>query len=385
MYFKGRKQNSTDMDYTIPTLPLETDIETKAVLRQLNAANRRLAELKGVALTIPNENILINTLVLQEAKDSSAVENIVTTHDDLYKAELNLESVAIPASAKEVLNYAEALKYGFSLIRNKKVLTNNNIKEIQQRLEKNNAGFRSVPGTSLKSQSGRVVYTPPQDKRVIERYMDNLQLFINDGSVSDLDPLIKMAIIHHQFESIHPFYDGNGRTGRIVNVLYLVINDLLDLPILYLSRYIISNKAEYYRLIQEVRDLNNWEEWILFILKGVEETAQQTIELVKGISKLMQEYKFKVRELLKKSYSHELLNNLFSHPYTKIEFVVADVGVSRITAASYLDQLVNNNLLVKLKSGRYNYYLNNALINLLMNKSDGLRPENIEQIESIWE
>lgn len=373
------------MTYKIPKLPLELDVETKSVLRQLNEANKKLAELKGVALTIPNENILINTLVLQEAKDSSAVENIVTTHDDLYKADLDLRGMAVSATTKEVLNYAEALRYGFQLIRNHKVLTNNNIKDIQQKLEKNSAGFRSVPGTTLKNQAGDVVYTPPQDKREIENYMDNLQDFINDTSVSQLDPLIKMAIIHHQFESIHPFYDGNGRTGRIINVLYLVINGLLDLPILYLSRYIISNKSEYYRLIQSVRETNDWESWILFILKGVEETAGQTIQLVKGISKLMQDYKFKVRELLKKSYSHELLNNLFSHPYTKIEFVMADVGVTRLTATSYLDKLVQAKLLEKLKSGRYNYYLNIPLINLLMNNSADLRHKDVEQIESVNE
>lgn len=373
------------MAYKIPFLPLKIDVETKAVLRQLSAANRRLAELKGVALTIPNENILINTLILQEAKDSSAVENIVTTHDDLYKAELNLESMAISASTKEVLSYAEALKYGFKLIRKNKVLSNNNIKDIQQKLEKNTAGFRSVPGTTLKNQSGEVVYTPPQDKNEIEEGMKNLETFINDNKASDLDPLIKMAIIHHQFESIHPFYDGNGRTGRIINVLYLVINDLLDLPILYLSRYIISNKSEYYRLIQSVRETGDWESWVLFILKGVEETALQTITLVKEISKLMLEYKIQIRNILKKAYSHELLNNLFSHPYTKIDFVKEDLDVERRTAAKYLDRLVENKLLEKMKVGKFNYYLNMPLIELFLNNNEDLRSKHIEQIESVNE
>ena len=373
------------MDYKIPILPLEIDVETKPVLRQLNLANRKLAELKGVALTIPNENILINTLILQEAKDSSAVENIVTTHDDLYKADLDMGNLSISASTKEVLNYAEALKYGFQLIRKNKVLTNNNIKEIQQKIENNTAGFRNIPGTTLKNQTGEIVYTPPQDKRDVEMYMENLQDFINNDSVSDLDPLIKMAIIHHQFESIHPFYDGNGRTGRIINVLYLVITGLLDLPILYLSRYIISNKSEYYQQIQAVRETNNWENWVLFILKGVEETASQTIQLVKEISKLMFDYKVKIRSLLRKSYSHELLNNLFSHPYTKIEFVTKEVRVTRITATSYLDKLVEAKLLTKIKSGRSNYYLNVPLIELLMNNSDDLRHENTEQVESVNE
>lgn len=371
------------MDYQIPTLPLAVDVETKAVWRQLNRANKKLAELKGVALTIPNENILINTLILQEAKDSSAVENIVTTHDDLYKAGLDFKEVKVTVATKEVLNYAEALKYGFQLIRQKKILSNNNIKDIQQKLESNNAGFRSIPRTTLKNQTGTIVYTPPQDKRDIEKYMENLQAFINDSTLSDLDPLIKMAIIHHQFESIHPFYDGNGRTGRIINILYLVINDLLDLPILYLSRYIIANKTVYYNLIQSVRETRDWESWILFMLKGIEEIAEQTIGLVKNISKLMLDQKVKVRDVLKKAYSHELLNNLFSHPYTKIEFVMDDVNVTRLTATSYLNKLVENKLLFKFKIGRYNYYLNTALIDLLMNERIDLREENVESIESV--
>ena len=372
------------MNYQIPTLPLVIDVETKAVLRQLSAAHRKLAELKGVALTIPNENILINTLILQEAKDSSEVENIVTTHDELYKAELNMETLSISASTKEVINYVEATKYGFELIRKNKILTNNYIIEIQQRLEKNTAGFRSNPGTTLQNQAGDVVYTPPQNKKDIEMYMDNLQVFINEDSISDLDSLIKMAIIHHQFESIHPFYDGNGRTGRIINILYIVMNDLLDLPILYLSRYIILNKLEYYRRLQAVRDKNDWEGWILFILKGVEETANQTIHLVKGISKLIQDYKIIIRSSLKKVYSHELINNLFSYPYTKIDFVMKDVGVSRITAANYLEELVKENLLEKEKHGRDNYYLNLPLIELLMQGSPQIS-QKTEQIESINE
>lgn len=373
------------MEYQIPRLPLEKDVETKAVLRQLNAANRKLAELKGVALTIPNESILINTLVLQEAKDSSAVENIVTTHDDLFKADVRLKEFAISASTKEVLNYAEAMKYGFQLTRKEKLLTNNYIKEIQAKLERNNAGFRSVPGTTLKNQFGEVVYTPPQEKEAVEKFMDNLQTFINDDSISDLDPLIKMAVIHHQFESIHPFYDGNGRTGRIINVLYLVAKELLDLPILYLSRYVIANKAEYYQRIQAVRDRGEWEAWIRFMLKGIEQTAEHTIDQVKAISDLMMTYKHKIRPLLGRSYRHELLNNLFSHPYTKIDFVKESLGVGRITATKYLDLLVEHKLLEKIKIGRNNYYINMELCDLLANSVPKMDIANEEQIESVNE
>ena len=252
--------------YTIPTLPLPNDLETKPILLQLNKANKKLAELKGVALTIPNESILINTLILQEAKESSAVENIITTHDDLYKADAGLTAFAVSSSTKEVVLYSDALKRGFDLVRNNKILSLNHIKEIQEVLEKNKAGFRRVPGTNLQNARKEIVYVPPQRFEDIQRHMENLVAYINDDTLSDVDPLIKLAIIHHQFESIHPFYDGNGRTGRIINSLFLILKDLLDLPILYLSRYIIKNKADYYRLIQAVRDTNEWEQWILYPL-----------------------------------------------------------------------------------------------------------------------
>ena len=360
-------------NYQIPFLPLSYDLETKAVLKQLVLSNRKLAELKGLAQTIPNETILINTLTLQEAKDSSEVENIVTTNDELYRADLNLKGITINASAKEVLNYRQALQMGFQSVKKTKLLTLNDIKQIQQVLEANSAGFRALPGTKLKNNYGEVVYTPPQDKREVEMLMDNLEKYINDPTVQDVDPLIKMAVIHHQFESIHPFYDGNGRTGRIISILYLVTNGLLDLPILYLSRYITHNKGEYYRLIQQIRDKQNednaqaWEEWVLFLLKGVEETAEETIRLIKGISLLMAEFKSRLRPLLGKNYKHDLLNNLFSFPYTKIEFVMEVMGVQRKTASMYLDMIVKEGLLEKIKLGRSNYYMNTKLIDLFIN------------------
>lgn len=371
--------------YKIPILPLNQEIETKDILKQVNHANKRLAELKGIARTIPNENILINTLVLQEAKDSSAVENIVTTHDELYKAELDKTSLTITSETKEVLHYSEALKHGFALIRKSKLLTNNIIREIQECLERNKAGFRNTPGTTLKNQqTGDIVYTPPQDRTDIEIYMENLELFINDDSVCEIDPLIKLAIIHHQFESIHPFYDGNGRTGRIINILYIVIKDLLDLPILYLSRYIIRNKTEYYRLLQNVRDNGNWESWILFILKGIEKTAQETIELVQEIGRLMQNYKIGIKNELPNIYRHELLNNLFSHPYTKIEFVQQELNVNRQTASKYLQKLAEKGFIKDVKVGRNKYYLNLPLIRLFMGSGKEIEssPESIESVNS---
>ena len=346
-------------------LPFDKDIESRKILKKLTSAHRALAELKGVVSSIPNENILINTLGLQEAKDSSAIENIITTHDDIYKAELNLEGFK-SLNAKEVQDYIAALKTGFKLISKNKILTNNDIIEIQSVLEKNNAGFRKVPGTALKNAStGKVVYTPPQDYQTIQELMTNLEQFINDEGISYFDPLVKMAIIHYQFESIHPFYDGNGRTGRIINVLYLVMNGLLDLPILYLSRYIIENKGEYYKQLQEVRETDNWENWILYLLNGIEQIAKETIVLISKIKELIFEYKNLLRDNYK-FYSQDLLNNLFKHPYTKIEFIENDLGVSRITASKYLRLLSNDGLLKKEKLGTGNYYINVKLLELLI-------------------
>lgn len=373
-------------DYQIPALPLDFDFETKNILRQLSKSNRRLAELKGVALTIPNENILLSSLVLQEALDSSAVENIVTTSDELYRAELDIKGEISNAAAKEVLNYRQAMQVGFEMVRKKKLLTLNVVKQIQKELEHNNAGFRTVSGTKLKTSKGDVVYTPPQTDEEVAKYMFNLEKYINTQELQDIDPLIKMAIIHHQYESIHPFYDGNGRTGRIISILYLVMNDLLDLPILYLSRYITHNKSEYYRLIQEIRDtapdnFNVWEEWIVFMLKGVEETAIETIRLVKSISALMAKYKSILKPLFGKQYKHELINNLFFHPYTKIEFMERDMAVQRKTAAKYLDTIVQETgLLQKQKLGRSNYYINTELIELFM-----LRGGNDNDVKNVIE
>ena len=375
--------------YSIPSLPLPYDLETKEVLKQLNRANRKLAELKGVAQTIPNERILISSLTLQEAKDSSEVENIVTTQDDLYRAGLDPSHQFINAATKEVLFYREAINEGFRMVRNKDILTLNDIKHVQEILEQNTAGFRTTPGTQLKRENdGAVIYTPPQDGMAIVRYMSNLEQFINDDHLSQLDPLIKMAIIHHQFESIHPFYDGNGRTGRIINILYLVITGLLDLPILYLSRYVTHNKGEYYRLIQAIRDKNTdnaaeWEAWILFMLKGVEVTAEDTISLVKNIGRLMAEYKNVIRPDFGSKYNHELLNGLFYHPYTKIDHVVANMQVSRQTASKYLDRIVALGLLKKEKMGKENYYINTRLMNLFIEFGQYKATEPAEVIESV--
>ncbi len=350
--------------WALAKLPLNIDLETEKVLKALITAHAALAELKGISSTIPNQNILINTLGLQEARDSSAIENIITTHDDLYKSALNLEAFKSP-QAKEVQNYISALKKGFELITKTELLTTKSIIQIQEVLEDNTAGFRKLPGTTLKNAAtGEIIYTPPQDYEEIINLMANLEKYINDSEMQDIDPLIKMAIIHFQFESIHPFYDGNGRTGRIINILYLILQNLQTLPILYLSHYIIKHKPDYYRYLQKVREENLWEDWILFMIKGVEETSRETIDLIIKIRELMLDYKHRLR-VNYKFYSQDLLNNLFKHPYTKIEFVVNDLGVSRLTAANYLNKLAEDKMLRKEKLGTGNYYINEKLFDLL--------------------
>jgi len=353
------------MKWQPTNISVNQDLETNAVLKKLTTAHRWLAELKGIAQSIPRQDILINTLVLQEAKDSSEVENIVTTHDELYKSSLKMAQYISPKS-KEVENYIAALKRGFDIVRTKKVLTTNGIIEIQEVLEKNNAGLRKIPGTNLKNQiTGEVVYEPPQDQRIIKDLMRDLEQFINDNELIDLDPIVKMAIIHFQFESIHPFYDGNGRTGRIINILYLVINDLLELPILYLSRYIIQHKADYYRLLQAIReDGQNLEAWILYMIDAVEQTAKQTIQLILAMKDLMLKMKHELRNNYK-FYSQELLNHLFKQPYTKIDFLMGELAISRVTAANYLNALSEGGMLVKHRSGKHNYYINTRLMTLL--------------------
>lgn len=356
-------------DYNIPNLPLQGDIETKPVLKQLAATHRRLAELKGAVKSMPNESILINTLALQESKDSSEIESIITTHDELYRAQVSASQFST-AAAKEVENYNKALYIGFQEVQKTGILTCNTMIKIYQAIKGNGAGFRQTTGTKLENEHTKeVVYEPPQSYDEIVRHMSNLELFINDHELCDLDPLVKMAIIHHQFESIHPFSDGNGRTGRIINILYLVMEGLLDVPVLYLSRYITRNKGLYYRLLQSVRTDGNWEEWILFILKGIEEISYSTTQLVEDIKAMMFDYKHRIREQLPKIYSQDLINNLFRHPYTKIDFVQQEIGVSKPTAISYLNQLCEceKPFLEKVKLGRENFYINSRLYKLLLN------------------
>ncbi|MEA1897345.1 MAG: Fic family protein [Bacteroidota bacterium] len=343
--------------------PLREKVETINILRQTNKSAAALAELKGVAKTIPNQAMLINAIVLQEAKDSSEIENIITTQDELYKA-LTINKTNISAATKEVVNYRKAIFYGYDLAKKQGFLRVNDIVSIQQELVDNSAGIRSTPGTVLKNdKTGNIVYTPPQEKKEI---LDLLTNFINHfNQPDDLSPLINLAILHYQFESIHPFYDGNGRTGRILNILYLILNELIDVPILYLSSYIIENKPEYYRLLNQTNKTGNWEDWIVFMLKAVERTSKNTITRITNIKAQLDSTIIKVQEKAPKVYRKELVELLFEQPYSKIEFVVNKLGVERKAASRYLKELEGVGVVESQKVGRETLYINRELIEIL--------------------
>lgn len=344
-------------------LPPKINLHTEKIYKQLTKASRALAELKGESKSIPNETILINTLGLQEAKDSSEIENIITTQDELYRADV--DETFDNSAAKEVKNYSLALKKGFELVKKHRLLTNNYILEIQKIIEPVRPGFRKVPGTVLKNTAGETIYEPPQDANEIIQFMTNLEKYINEDEMHDVDPLVKMAIIHYQFESIHPFYDGNGRTGRIINILYLGQKELLDIPVLYLSRYIIQNKMKYYRCLQAVRSNGDWEKWVVWLLKGIESTSIQTSALIRKIQNMMDFFETEIRKHYPKIYSKDLLENLFKHPYTKIKFLQEDLNISKPTAIQYLNKLIEIELLRKEKIWKTNFYINDNLFHLL--------------------
>jgi len=317
----------------------------------------------------PNQAILIDTLSLQEAKDSSEIENIVTTNDALFRGRFEPDS-DLRGAAKEVATYHTALRLGFERLRETGLITNGTLIDMFQLLKNRNDGFRTISGTGLKNNAGEIVYVPPQYPDDIRNKMAELEAYINtpDG----LDPLIRMTIIHHQFESIHPFPDGNGRFGRMLNVLYLTKEKLLSIPILYMSRGINRTKTDYYRLLQAVRDDDAWEDWVIYIRDVVSETSTITLDLIEGIRQCIARFKDTIRSNHPKIYSQDLINNLFRHPYTRIEFVMTELDVSRPTATAYLEKLAADpNLPIeKIVEGRNNYYVNSALVQLLADNGD---------------
>ena len=356
------------MSNILKKLPPNVELETKNVLKQLSKSHRALAELKGFSDMIPNKNILINAITINEAKDSSEIENIITTHDELFKT-MSGENYKSPA-AKEVVNYRTAVWKGYNIVKEKGFLSINMITEIQEFIELNRAGIRKLPGTVLKNEAtGEVVYTPPSGEQEILSLLTNLEQYINNDD-DNIDFLVKLAVIHYQFESIHPFYDGNGRTGRIINVLYLILKDLLDSPILYLSKYIIKNKADYYKLLKKVTVQDEWEEWILFILHGIEEMSNETLILVKKINRLLENTAEKIKDELPKIYSRELVDLIFFEFYTKISYIEEGLGVSRKTAYKYLSQLEEKGYLESEKIGRERIYLNKKLFKIVKDAGD---------------
>ena len=351
----------------LPFLPPTSDLESKAVLKKCALAHRHLAELKGVAGKIPNQNVLINAIGLQEAKDSSAIENIITTHDELYRANLS-ERDDVSPQAKEVKRYAEAITHGYALVQKRSLLTVNDISAIQRIFVRQNTGLRSQSGTVLRNAAtGEIIYTPPQNPDDIKNLMSNLEKIINDETLwQGIDPLIKMAAIHYQFESIHPFFDGNGRTGRIVNVLYLILQKLLDTPVLYLSRYIISHKSLYYQKLRQVQTQSQWEPFVMFMLDAVIETSVAANQTVREIADAMQHYKTTIRDKIKsRFYSRDLVDALFLYPYSRIQHLQDYLRIGRRTATTYLNTLTDAGLLRKLQYGRNCYYVNEALFSIL--------------------
>ena len=339
--------------------PEKDVLESPRVLKELVSAHRHLATLNGRFPVLPNEKIFLSNLYLQEAKDSSAIENIITTQDSLYKQQVLPEATS--RNNKEVYNYSKALEFGFNKVKSEQGISCNLIISIQKIIDSKRPGFRKVPGTVVKNQAtNKVIYTPPTPDK-ISKLMHHLEDFINSNS---MDPILKMAIIHHEFESIHPFYDGNGRTGRILNILYLVLSGLLESPILYLSRYINNTKPEYYRHLQSVRDQDSWEEWIIYMIKAVSVSSQEAIALITDIFKLFKEYKEKIRKQ-HKFYSHDLINHIFAFPYTTSSRLQQELQVSRATSKRYLEALSEDSILEKVMLGRKTLYLNTRLFDFL--------------------
>ena len=348
----------------LPLLPPKQDIETRNILRKTITAGRALAELKGLGETIPNQSMLVNSVVLQEAKASSEIENIITTDDALFRA-FTAKTSRVDPSTKEVLRYREALWEGYNELKKRPILATNLFVKLVQRIKENQAAIRRTPGTTISNAAtGEIIYTPPEGEAIIRDKLKNLEDYIHGED--DIDPLIKLALIHYQFETIHPFSDGNGRTGRIINILYLVFQGLLDLPVLYLSKFVIDRKDEYYRLLRQVTEKREWEPWILYMLDAVEETAAFTRKRILDIRDLMAETMEVAKETLPgRVYSKELIELLFCQPYTKGQSLV-DAGIAkRKTAAEYLKNLEKTGILTGKRIGREMLYLNTRLYDLL--------------------
>lgn len=338
----------------LPPLPPRVELETKTVLKACVAARTALAELKASGGLIPSQAVLINAIPLLEARDSSAIENVVTTNDELYQAALNEDGRHAPGT-KEVLRYRTALLQGFGRLK-ERPLSTNLFRSLCSTIKDRDMDVRKVPGTTLKDQTGEVVYTPPVGEALLRDLLTNLEVFLH--AEDSLDPLVRMAVAHYQFEAIHPFLDGNGRTGRLINILFLVEQGLLDMPVLYLSRFIIARKTEYYRLLGDVTRNGAWEPWTLFFLEAVADTARETVQRIRRIRELFDAACERVRRELPKIYSKELMERLFELPYCRIGDLVKRGIAKRQTAAKYLDELERIGLLISEQKGRDKLFLN---------------------------
>lgn len=346
-------------------LPFEINLNEVNILKALNIANNKIGELKGMINTLPNPNLILSLISISESKDSSAIENIITTYDEIYK-EL-VTNAPKEGKSKEIINYNSAINCGFKLIKDKGFISTNDIIKIHSKIEADKGGIRKLPGTViLNEMTGDVVHTPPQNEKEIRDLMHNLELYINNNN--DYDPLIQMALIHFQFETIHPFYDGNGRMGRILNILYLVLKDKITKPILYLSKYILENKDEYYRLLQKCNeDLRYIEDFVIYMLKGVFVTSNLTINLASKINNAINLTKKLMQEKLPDIYRFEIVEHIFSFMYTKNEFFKNELNISRATATKYLKLLEKEGFLVSQKVGKEVIYKNVQLFNLINN------------------
>lgn len=347
----------------LPDLPPQPLVETHQVLKKAIEAHKALSELKQIGHRLPNQSLLIHSLGLQEAKMSSEIESIVTTNDELYQAHAEVEKALNPET-KEVLHYQEAIWHGYEALKqNKRLLTTPLFEEICQIVIGNSNCIRKSPGTKLKNSAGEVMYTPPEGETRIREKLHSLEKFIyNEKS---LDALVKLALIHYQFEAIHPFYDGNGRTGRILNILFLIENSLLDLPILYISRYFLHNKLSYYQGFRQIAEADKWQEWVSFFLDAITTTAKESSEKIASILQLMDQISATIQEKAPDIYSKELIEVIFKMPYCKIRHLEDAKIAKRQTASLYLQELEKIGVLHGLKKGREKYYLNHALLHLL--------------------
>lgn len=348
----------------LPALPPKADLETPAILKKAIRANRALAKLTGSSKQLPNQSMLINSIGLPEAKLSSEIENIVTTNDELYQA-FSSDKIITDAATKEVLHYQDALWHGYNFAKEKEFLSTNLFVTIFNIIKETNAGVRKTTGTKiLNAKTGEVIYTPPEGEEIIRQKLKNLEDYINDPD-DDIDPLIKMAVMHYQFEAIHPFTDGNGRTGRILNILYLVMNNLLELPVLYLSKYIIEHKSNYYKGLNEVTENQKWENWILYMLDAIEHTAGITQHKIDSIVALMKETETLVKQKAPDIYSKELIEVIFRQPYCKRKFLEEAEIVKKKTAGVYLARLEEIGLMKSVKAGKEKLFIHQRLFNIL--------------------